>query len=374
MLINVFDKNLNRLGVAEEITCLIWQRRYWQCGSFALQLPVSEKHAALMQKGNLIMPHGYDEAAVIQYVHIRKDSEGLEQIEVQGKFLPRWIGKRVLINQIVETEASPEAIVFRIADENAINPADEKRKIAQLSGTDAGQTGILMEYTSEINANALSEIEYVCKAAEVGFRVRTDARSKTNTLVVYAGRDLTAGNAAGNKPCIFAQEYDNIIEQTYTIDDEDARNMAYVGGEDDGKNPRVVVQVGADRAGLERDEIFVEAVDIGKSYTSEDGAEITLSDAEYRDMLIQRGKSDLAQQAEVLEFDSRVSPASNLVYRKDYDVGDVVTCRNKRWGVQTNVRITEVIETYQTGETEIEVIFGQPMPTVSDKIKRIERR
>ena len=72
MLINVFDKNLNRLGVAEEITCLIWQRRYWQCGSFALQLPVSEKHAALMQKGNLIMPHGYDEAAVIQYVHIRK--------------------------------------------------------------------------------------------------------------------------------------------------------------------------------------------------------------------------------------------------------------------------------------------------------------
>lgn len=373
MLINVFDKNLNRLGVAEELTCLIWRRRYWECGSFALQLPVTEKHAALMQKGNLIIPHGYDEAGVIQYVHIRKDSEGLEQIEVQGKFLPRWIGKRIVIDQIVETAASPEAIVRRIAEENVISPKDAARKIKQISGSAAEPTGVLMEYTSEVNANALSEIEYVCRAAEVGFRVRTDARDRVNTLVVYAGRDLTAGNAHGNKPCIFAQEYDNIIEQAYTIDDEDARNMAYVGGEDDGENPRVIVQVGEDRVGLERDEIFVEAVDIGKSYVNEDGAEITLSDAEYRDMLVQRGKSDLAQRAEVLEFDSRVSPAANLVYREDYDVGDVVTCRNKRWGVQANVRITEVIETYQTGETEIEVIFGQAMPTVSDKIKRIER-
>lgn len=374
MLINVFDKDLNRMGVAEELTCLIWRRRYWECGSFAMQLPVTEKHAALMRKGNIIMPHGYDEAGVIQYVHIRKDSEGLEQIEVQGKFLPRWIGKRIVIDQVVETAASPEAIVRRIAEENVISPKDAARKIEQISSTEAEPTGILMEYTSEMNANALSEIEYVCRAAEVGFRVRTDARNRANTLVVYAGRDLTAGNAHGNKPCIFAQEYDNIIEQAYTIDDEDARNMAYVGGEEDDENPRVIVQVGAERAGLERDEMFVEAVDIGKSYVNEDGAEITLSDAEYRDMLIQRGKSDLAQRAEVLEFDSRVSPASNLVYREDYDVGDVVTCRNKRWGVQANVRITEVIETYQTGETEIEVIFGQAMPTVSDKIKRIERR
>lgn len=373
MLINVFDEDLNRLGVAEELNCLIWRRKYWQCGSFAMQMPVNARHVELIKKGNLIIPQGGDEAAVIQYVHIRKDAEGLEQLEAQGMFLPRWIGKRIVKEQIVETSASPETIIFRIADENAIRPADEARKIPQLTGTAAEPTGILMEYTSAEHANALDEIGYVAKVAEVGFAVKTDARSQTNTLIVYAGRDLTANNAAGNPPCIFAQEYDNIIEQTYTIDDEDARNMAYVGGAHQEDEPQRIEQVGAERTGLDRDEMFVEASDISQTYTDEEGVEITLTDEEYAAMLAQRGESEIAQRAEVLAFESRISVGANLRYREDYDVGDVVTCRNKRWAVQANVRITEVIETYQAGEVEIEVIFGQTMPTVSDKIKRIER-
>lgn len=49
---------------------------------------------------------------------------------------------------------------------------------------------------------------------------------------VYEGRDLTAGNTAGNAPCIFSQEFDNIVEQEYTNSVENLKTTAYVGGEE----------------------------------------------------------------------------------------------------------------------------------------------
>lgn len=51
-------------------------------------------------------------------------------------------------------------------------------------------------------------------------------------LSVYEGRDLTAGNTAGNAPCIFSQEFDNIVEQEYTNSVENLKTTAYVGGEE----------------------------------------------------------------------------------------------------------------------------------------------
>ena len=50
----------------------------------------------MLVKNNIIMKRGDDEAAQIRYVSITKNSQGLEEIEVQGKFLIAWIGKRII--------------------------------------------------------------------------------------------------------------------------------------------------------------------------------------------------------------------------------------------------------------------------------------
>ena len=96
MELYIYDRDMILHGVIDEINSLIWTRRYWSAGEFKLLVPFTSKHVSLLVKNNLIMKRGDTEAAEIRYVHISKNSQGLEEIEVQGKFITQWIGKRIV--------------------------------------------------------------------------------------------------------------------------------------------------------------------------------------------------------------------------------------------------------------------------------------
>jgi len=96
-----------------------------------------------------------------------------------------------------------------------------------------------------------------------------------------------------------------------------------------------------------------------------------MTDAQYIDMLAQRGATELEQYAETLNFASKINTHTNLKYGEDFDLGDRVTCINKRWGIKINVRITEIAETYQQGNTDIDITFGESLPTIIDKIRKL---
>ena len=227
-----------------------------------------------------------------------------------------------------------------------------------------------IDYTSEAFTNALLAVETAAKAAKLGFRLRTDVKTGKHYFSVYKGRDLTADQTE-NPPCIFSQEFDNITEQEYTNSIENLKSMAYVGGEE--AEPRVVAEVGGGAAGLDREEVFVNATDITKKYTNENDEEITRTDEEYLACLEERGASELEQYAETLSFSSTINTHANLKYREDYDLGDRVTCVNKRWGIKINVRITEVAETYQQNMEEIDITFGESLPALITQIRQITK-
>lgn len=372
MEVNIYDADLDRLGVVDEIESLIWTRRYWACGDFAMLLPVTDKHVNLLKMGRLLIPQGYREAGVIEYIHISTDQNGQEQMEIQGRFLSCWLGKRVMISQIISTD-SPESIIYKIVSDNVTAPADAARTIAQLTGGTPTGTSAAIEYASEENANVLDEVEVVAGAAEIGFRVVSRPREKTHTFETYTGLDLTAGNTAGNAPCIFSREFDNILSQEYTRSTENVRNMAYVTGEEKDDGSRTVVQVGESLSGLDRNEIYISASDIEQTYEDENETEITLTDAEYAELLKQRGENELAQYIDVDEFESTVNQTASLVYRRDFDLGDLVTCIDKRWGLSKNIRITEVRETFQKDDRSIDVVFGEPIPTLAERMKQIKK-
>ena len=357
MDLNVYDTELNMLGMVDEITSLLWIRRYWNAGEFKLLLPYTERHVQLLEKNNLLMPHGGVYAGQIKYIHIAKDAFGMENLEIQGSLLEGWLGKRLVLSRIATT-ASAYSILNRIVTENLVAPANPDRKIAQLSVLpNAGLTGEpLIEYISEPYATALKAGETLAKAAALGFEIITDVRAKQHGFKVYKGRDLTAGQTT-NPPCIFSQDFDNVLEQEYTHGTENLRTAAYVGGKEDNTGARTVVAVGGG-AGLARAEVFVNATDI----------DVTLPD--FQTLLANRGMDELAGRTETLSFNSRINPHGHLQYMEDYDVGDVVTCLDRRWGVRIDVRITEVTEVFQKDSVDVEVTFGEALPTLMDKIGR----
>lgn len=374
MELYVYSSEMELQGIVEKIASLIWTRRYWSCGEFKLLVPFTEEHSRMLVKNNIIMKRGDDEAAQIRYVSITKNSQGLEEIEVQGKFLIAWIGKRIIKKQII-TNDTTQNILYRIVRENVTNPADTARKIPDVSiATDDEDTesGVI-DYTSEQYINAQLAAETAAKAAKLGIRMRTDARTGAHVFSVYEGRDLTAGNTAGNAPCIFSQEFDNIVEQEYTNSVENLKTTAFVGGEEKEGVARKVAEVGGSAAGLAREEVFINATDIVQEYEDDDGTQVSLTDAEYLALLSARGAEELEQYAETLSFGSKINTFANLIYRTDYDLGDRVTCVNKRWGIRIDVRITEIAETYQNNVEEIDITFGESLPALLTQIRQITK-
>lgn len=374
MELYVYSSDMELQGIVEKIASLIWTRRYWSCGEFKLLVPFTEEHSRMLVKNNIIMKRGDDEAAQIRYVSITKNSQGLEEIEVQGKFLIAWIGKRIIKKQII-TNDTTQNILYRIVRENVTNPADTARKIPDVSiaDDDADTESGVIDYTSEQYTNAQLAAETAAKAAKLGIRMRTDARTGAHVFSVYEGRDLTAGNTAGNAPCIFSQEFDNIVEQEYTNSVENLKTTAFVGGEEKEGVARKVAEVGGSAAGLAREEVFINATDIVQEYEDDDGEQVTLTDAEYLALLSARGAEELEQYAETLSFGSKINTFANLIYRTDYDLGDRVTCVNKRWGIRIDVRITEIAETYQNNVEEIDITFGESLPALLTQIRQITK-
>ena len=205
MELYVYTSDMVLQGIVEKIASLIWTRRYWTCGEFKLLVPFTEDHARMLVKNNIIMKRGDDEAAQIKYVSITKNSQGLEEIEVQGKFLLSWIGKRIVKKQIIAKDTT-QSILYRIVRENVTSPTDAARAIPHVTiATDDANTGSgTIDYTSEqyVNAQLAAGKPQRRRRQRCGMRVRTNARTGDHSFSVYKGRDLTAGNAAGNAPCI----------------------------------------------------------------------------------------------------------------------------------------------------------------------------
>lgn len=369
MEIYIYNTQLTPLGVIDEMTSFLWTRRYWSAGEFKLLVPFTKLNAKLLVKDNLAMKKGDKEAAQIKFVSIRKNVYGLEEIEVQGRFVTAWLDKRIVLSQITSTNTS-QNILNRLAAENVVNPSSQSRAIPllemEVNQPDLG-SGII-NYTSEPFISVLLASETVAKAAKLGFVIETDVKALKHVYRVYKGRELTIEQTE-NRPCIFSQEFDNIYEQEFTNSVENLKSACYVGGEEKEGIERLIVEVGSS-SGLDRTELFINANDITQIY--KDGeTEITMPLATYIEMLRQRGAKELEQYAETLSFSSKINVFSNLKYKEDFDIGDRVTCVDKRWGIKINVRITEITETYQQNKNDVDVTFGESLPTLFDKINKM---
>jgi len=367
--LTVYDSSLTPLGVADELNSLLWTRRYWSPGECKILAPFTTVNNKLLRQGNLIHKPGDNELAEIRYVQIKKNSTGMEEIEAQGRFLSGWLDKRILLAEI-NTTATAQVLIKRVITENLISPTVTERAIPflLLDSSEGTIATTAVQFQGELYANCLDVCEGLAKESAIGYRITTDLRTKAHTFRVLQGRDLSASQSA-NRPCVFSQAFDNVLEQEFVTSSENQRTTLYVGGVDsDVAVSRVVVEV-RPTSGLARSEKFIDASDIKRNYKSGTST-LTYSTAVYQAMLKARGEKELAAYGLSLSFESKIKTDGSLCYRTDFDVGDIVTCVDSRWGVRVDARITEMTETYQKGRQEVVATFGDSLPTLMQKIKR----
>jgi len=362
MELYIFDRQLNFLGLLDTFFSLRWIRRYHRAGEFELHCPLNSDTLALLQRENILWKQGEAEAGFIEYRQLGQDAQGQETLTIRGKFLTGYLGRRIIWGQELLNTTAEEAMRTLI-DKHAINPVDTDRAIPLL------ELDTLQGYTETIDyqtsyKNLLDELESLSKLSGLGYRVVTDMSNKTLIFQVYKGRDLTAGQA-NNPPAIFSNEFENVLEQEYIDSLHNYRNVALVGGAGEGADRKLVV-VGAG-TGLDRFEMFVDARDLRE----EDEGGNPLPETDYEEMLRSRGQTKLAECADLQTFECSINPFGNIRYKEDFDLGDIVTCASKKWGVTIDARITEVEEIYEQNGFSLNVTFGNSVPTLIDKIKQV---
>lgn len=349
MQLRVYDKNLNFQGLIENQTSLVWHRKYFEVGKFELHAPVTDSNLALLKMGNILSYRGAKEGGVIEHMIITDKYKGggrEREIECRGRFLESYMDRR-LIKQTFNFSGRVETAMRSILSNAVPIP------LVQL-GEDNGFTERI-----DFQATYKGVLDYETKLAKysnIGFRFVPSFTDKTITFETYKGLDRSFRQTERNR-VVFSDSYGNLNEAEYETNDQLYKNVVYVGGQGEGADRKVVV-VGDDTlTGLDRREVFLSASDISQG---------EMTEAEYESALRQRGEQLLTEDVVTSSFECQTSAEGNFIYKRHYDLGDIITVRKPEWDIEVDLRVTELQETYENGALTISPTLGTPLPSVVD--------
>lgn len=332
MTLYVLNTSLERIGVIDVFSSIIWTNRYFGYGDFELYIQASENAISLLQQDFYLVREGKeDNAMIIEAVQISTDVEDGNFLTVKGRCLKSILYRRIIWN-MTSMAGQLESCVARLLNENVISPENAARKIPNFRNANTLKTGIAIntQYTGD---NLGESIEAMCQNYGLGWDILLDIERKTFNFVIYKGADRSYSQNI-NPWIVFSNEYENLLTTRYTYDMTSYRNVCKVAGEGEGI-ARKSVTVG-NATGLNRYETYVDARD-----ASTNEGEIT--DAEYYNQLSERGKEALAETNVIETFEGEVKSNYTREFGVDYFLGDIVEVINE-YGIAASTRILEVIE------------------------------
>lgn len=331
---NVHDPSGVWVGIVESPTSAIWTRRYQKPGDFELYFPATPEMLELITDDCYITREDTLETMIVEHVGIETSIEDGDYIIVSGRGAECMLERRIIWNQ-TSINGRADAGIYRLIDENAINPADSERKLTLAMETpNITRATIRAQYTGN---NLLETVQEICKTYGLGFRAVGDVYSDIliPRIELLNGTDRSEGQEI-NSPVIFSEEYENLLSSSYVLDTKEHKNVALVAGEGEGK-ARKRAAIGS-ASGNARRELYVDARDVSTN-------EGEISAEEYTAQLSARGAEALAEHQVSESFDGEIDTANNFVLDVDYTLGDIVTTENK-YGIRKNTRISAIMESW----------------------------
>ena len=343
MEIRIYDRELKFRGIVEQFTSLLWHRFYNSTGDFELKCPIIPENVRLLTLGSIVYVRGKDEAGVIESVNYNANGQGLT-MTIKGRFLDCYMTRRLIPTMNFEGLAE-------------VGMRDAFEACTEIPLVELGELqGFTEEVTFQVTyyENLLKYEQNIAQGAAFGYRFRPDIDAKKIFFEIYKGQDHTI-NQTERPRVVFSDEYDNMITADLTENDQLYYNICIVGGQGEA-DYKTFVTVGDDEStGLDRRELYYEATDVLSN---------GLTWEQYLEALKQRGQVELDNHPLARSFECKVIPDSNFIYRKDYDVGDIVTVQKTAWGVSEDLRLTEVSEAYEHELPTVTLTFGTPLPSV----------
>lgn len=321
------------IAIIDVYQSLIWTKRYYTYGDFELCIPANDGLLQYLKPDYFLQRDDDDSIMVIERLEIRTDTENGDFFIVSGRSLESILLRRVFKTTFsMQINGSLNGAVWALVQ----NCTSGGRDIPGLTVNmkDSIGTDVTAQFTGKTLLDAITAI---CQPQKVGIKMTFDGLRIY--LSLYQGNEVDV---------IFSPDFDNMINSKYEFDYANFANFVYVAGEGEGLNRKVLgLSAGMPQTGINLREVYVDARDI----SSNDG---DISTEEYDKMLRQRGMKKLSDEYMAVEtFEAEIDPQASFQYKKDYNLGDVVTVTNE-YGVTAKPRIIEIIESWDdTGYTVI---------------------
>lgn len=367
--LRIIDDEFNLLGEVDRYSSAQIGISWSDIGVLELRINRYLKNANKLVKGNIIFPYNrLDQAYIIRHREIELDENGkqTENWTIKALSLKTFTSQRLICPATGKTHESVkgnvETVMRHFVNTQMINPSDPARIFPRLVlGTNKNRGPVIEENS---RYDALNEkLKELSELHGLGWNIELDLKNKRFVFTVQEGKNLVA-NQTGLPQAIFSSEFGTIESLDYTESDLDYKNFAVVAGQGEGVE-RTIISIG-DATGADRYEMFVDARDVSEE--DEEGEPLPVEKVVAD--LNKRGNEKLSEHAQEVFFGGQILTTSRLVLDRDYSVGDMVTVRDKGWGVTMDTRITAVKIIYEYGKRKIEVVFDNDKPTFISKIRR----
>lgn len=245
-------------------------------------------------------------------------------------------------------------LVYYNADSRGMVTTD--RAITDLVCDNQIDVGTRMDFDTRYEG-LLDECIKVCETSGLGMRIKlTD--SNLMVFEVLQGTDRTQSDV--NK-YVFSTSFDNILSLTYEEDISELKNYAYVLGQGEGINRRVVVVDNDSVTGRIRREIAVDARDIAEENSDVQGYDPVVA-------LMDRGNEKLLEHLKVDNFEIDVLCND---FKTKWFLGDSCICLDKNSGKQLSAQVLEVTQTWEDGGYIVSAVVGNVGKTINEKIDAV---
>lgn len=340
----LLNNQLDKIAHISAYTSLIWVRRYNEAGEFELYVSAQSMDIRIFEEDQFLIRSDDSTVMVIEKIQLPEDVEKGDYIIVSGRSAESLLYRRINMTRFTVGEyASLYDAIYPLLDINILSNAGADRQIPILACAKPSVRDSDPIYVTgdRFGANLYEYTRDTCKNTQSGFDVQLV--DKKLIIGFYKGIDRSISQL-DNPHVVFSPDFGNLLTSEYYLDRSSEKNIAYVAGEGEGSARKTAV-IGAG-TGLKRKELYVDARDLSSSQEVNDQT-VQMPAEDYLKLLENRGIEKLAECPLIETFDFTIDISRTYKYRIDFNVGDIVTGKNK-YGISSNARIVEMSEVFDS--------------------------
>jgi hypothetical protein len=326
----------NRYEITHAISVQM-SKYYNEVGKLILVVPVNDYNIAALTNDSILYDTKKKLAFIVKNVKIDTPQN---RITANGYTTNHFLNSRVVASAV--SVSNVESGVYSVVNKNL-------RGMSRVS-TAAAKGLTEKTQVTLYGGTVLEQIMPVLTSADLGHDMTWNHRTEQHVFEVYKGKDLTTGIHA----VVFSDEQGTARDLVINDDVSTFKNVAYVVSE---YNDKEVVEIVGDAVGDDRHEMWLEV-----SLTAEEGE----TEAQFRARMRTHGAMELGKLIRRQSFSVVIDPAELGVL---FNIGDLVSCVSKRFGVKFNARISGMKYKKDANSESTEVVLGEPKLTAIGEVK-----